>query len=366
MSKISYSGGLPISAVESRVKAPKIYKLSSNENPLGPSTEVLAAIQKTAVSLNEYPALDDSILRHALAEFHGRGLTEQHFAAAVGGVEIIELLARAFLKPGSEAIICPPTFGWYVHVVHRQQAEIISAPLDATLFSHDVDAILAAVTEKTQLIFICNPHNPTGAMFTAAEMAKIVHELPPHVILVADEVYHHFVERDDYPDSLQYILKGENVIIIHSFSKAYGLAGLRLGYTIARPDIIQQIVASKRPFHNSSLALAAGIAALQDQAHIRQTITIVNEGKKYLYRQFEALGIAYWPSETNFVLIRPSGKAEWIYDQLIERGIMTRPTNKSGLPDYLRVSVGLPEANQAFIAALTDILNIQLPLPKSV
>lgn len=346
-----------MSEVQAMVKAAKIYKLSSNESPLGPSAQVLAAIQETAVSLNDYPARDDGRLRQALVDFHGRGLTEGHFAAAVGGVEIIEMTARAFLGPGDAAIVCPPTFGWYVSTLKRQEAEIIAVPLDAAQFGHDVDAILAAMTDQTRLVFICNPHNPTGAMMTAADMDRLVRELPPHVTIVADEVYHHFVERDDYPDSLAHVLNGANVIIIHSFSKAYGLAGLRLGYAIARPDLIEQIVALKRPFHHSSLVLAAGIAALQDQDHIRQTVSLVNEGKQYLYQQLAALGVAYWPSETNFVLVRPSTDADWIYNQLIERGIMTRPTTKSGLPGCLRVTVGLPEANQAFIAALAEILS---------
>jgi histidinol-phosphate aminotransferase len=357
MGEISYSGGLSVSEVKDMVKAAKIYKLSSNESPLEPSPQVLTAIQETAVSLNEYPARDDGRLRAALADFHGRGLTEQHFAATVGGVELIDLLARIFLMPGDEAIVCPPTFGWYVSTIQRQGAIPVSVPLDAYRFNHDVGAILAAVTERTRLVYICNPHNPTGAMLTAGEMARLVHELPPHVVIIADEVYHHFVQRADYPDSLAHALNGSSVIIIHSFSKAYGLAGLRLGYAIARPDLIQQIVARKRPFHHSSLILAAGIAALQDQEHLYQTVAIVNEGKQYWYQQLAALDVAYWPSEANFVLIRPSGDVEQVYNQLLERGIMTRPTSKSGLPGYLRVTVGLPEANQAFIAALADILN---------
>jgi histidinol-phosphate aminotransferase len=356
MSEISYSGGLSISEVMEMVKSEKIYKLSSNESPLGPSPRVLAAIQETAVSLNAYPSRDDGRLRAALAEHHGRGLTEQHFVTTLGGVEVIELLARNFLGPGDEAIICPPTFGWYVSTIKQQNAGLVSIPLDSARFSHDIDGILAAVTERTRLIYICNPHNPTGALLTAAEMDRLVHGLPPHVIVLADEVYHHFVQRADFPDSLSYVLNGKNVVIVHTFSKAYGLAGLRLGYAIAKPELIQQIVARKRPFHTSSLTLAAGLAALQDQEHVCQTVVVVNEGKQYLYQHLAALGVDYWPSEANFVLIRPSGDAERIYNQLLERGIMTRPTANSGLPGCLRVTIGLPEANEAFVAALKEVL----------
>jgi len=356
MSAITYSGGLSVSEVQAKSKTEKIYKLSSNENPLGSSEKVIAAIQSAAISLDVYPDRDDIRLRSALVNFHGRGLTEQHFVSSVSGIEMIGLVARAFLNAGDEVIICPPTFGWYVVTAQRIGAELVSVPLDTECFTHNVDAILAAVTERTRLIYICNPHNPTGAMLTAAEMEQLVHGIPNHVMIVADEVYHQFVERADFPDSLSYVLNGKNVIILHSFSKVYGLAGLRLGYAVAKPEICQQIVGQKRPFQHSSLALAGGIAAVQDQDHVRKTIALVHEGKHYFYQQLDALGVEYWPSEANFVMIRPKGDADRVYQQLLEKGIMTRPTSKNGLPGYLRVTCGLPEANHAFIAALTETM----------
>lgn len=356
MSEITYAGGLSVSEVQEQVKSEKVYKLSSNENPLGPSPQVVAAIQAAAKSLNLYPDRDDIHLREALASFHGRSLTEYHFVSAVSGIEMIGLIARTFLQPGDEVIVCPPTFGWYVVTAKRLGAELVTVPLDVETFAHDVDGVLAAVTERTRLVYVCNPHNPTGAMMPAADMDKLVQGLPDRVLVVADEVYHHFVERSDYPDSVGHVLNEQNVIILHSFSKAYGLAGLRLGYVIAKPELCTQIVGQKRPFQHSHLALTGGIAALQDWDHVCRTVTLMNEGKQYFYKQFDRLGLKYWPSEANFVMFRPEGDADAVYQQLLERGIMTRPTSKNGLPGYLRVTCGLPEANEAFIAALTEIM----------
>ncbi len=356
MSKITYAGGPSIEEVRSRVKSGKIYKLSSNENPLGPSPLAVAAIRQATPDLNLYPARDDGRLCTTLAQFHGRDLTADHFTTAVGGVELLELIARAFLKAGDKVIVCPPTFGWYVRSTEKLGVQPIFVPLVSKTFALDVAAVLTAVTDHTRLLYICNPNNPTGATVAAADMAQLISQLPAHVTLIADEVYHHFVENEDYPDSIQSVLARQNVIILHTFSKGYGLAGLRLGYAIAKPSLIAQIRQVRRPFHSSRLALAAGIAALKDDDHLQKTINLVNEGKRYLYGQFEQLGLDYWPSAGNFVLIRPSLDETFFYNQLIERGLMIRSTKANGLPGHFRVTVGLPEANQAFVAALTEIL----------
>ncbi|MCP5096770.1 MAG: histidinol-phosphate transaminase [Chloroflexi bacterium] len=356
MQKITYAGGLSVEQVKDRVKADKIHKLSSNENPLGPSPKVVAALQAEAANLHVYPPRGNGRLCQALATYHQHGLTADHFFTAVSGVEILELIARAFVQPGDEVIVCPPTFGWYVKSAKVQSAEVVYVPLLDQTFSHDIDGILNAITPKTRLIYLCNPNNPTGAIITNAEMARLVQTVPDHVIIIADEVYQHFVTRDDYPHSIQYVLDEQNVIIIQSFSKAFALAGLRLGYAIAPPELSARVRGLKRPFHLSRLAIAAGIAALNDHAHLQSTVSMVQSGKDYLYKQLDALGVEYWKSETNFVLIRPSLDAQFVHDQLIERGIMVRPTKSNGLPGYLRVTIGLPEANQAFITALSEIL----------
>lgn len=356
MNTITYKGGPSIEEVRQRVKANTLYKLSSNENALGPSPLAVAAIQAASANLHIYPPRDDGRLRSALAEFHGRSLTSDHFVTAVGGVELLHLIARAFLQADDEVIICPPTFGWYVASSQQLGAKPVYVPLKADTFAHDIEGILTAVTPRTRLIYICNPNNPTGATVAAADMQRLLQNLPDHVIVIADEVYYHFVEAEDYPDSIQTVLDEQNVIIIHSFSKSYGLAGLRLGYAIAKPSLIQPIRQQSRPYHQPLLATEGGLAALKDKQHLQQTIELVATGKRYLYEQMTRLGIAYWSSAGNFVLIRPLADPDQFNEQLLERGIMIRPTSSNGLPGCFRVTIGLPAANQAFIAALEDIL----------
>ena len=187
-------------------------------------------------------------------------------------------------------------------------------------------------------------------------MKILLRQLPDDVTVIADEVYHHFAQVDDYPDSIGSVLNEQNIIVLHTFSKGYGLAGLRLGYAIAKPALIQRIRHETRPYHQPLFVTAGGIAALEDEDHLRQTIELVHQGKRFLYAQFERLGVTYWPSAGNFVLIRPLADADQLNEQLLDRGIMVRPTTNNGLPGCLRVTIGLPEANQALIAALEDIL----------
>ena len=357
MLNIDYSGGLSVDQVRQQSRQENIYKLSSNESPLGPSPLVQEAIARAASSLNIYPPNQTDAFDAQLAAFHGRDLTAQQIISGSSGVELLDMICRAFLQPGDEVIVCPPTFGWYVKVARRHQAPLVSVPLKRDTMTIDVDAVLTAVTPRTRLFFLCNPQNPAGTMTTATEMARLIESLPSPVIVVADEVYHHFVTRDDYPDTLAYLQQNRPLIQLHSFSKAYGLAGLRLGYAITTPELAQPIQAEKRPFHLNSLALAGGTAALQDQAYLKQAVSLMINGRAYLSREFDRLGIQYWPSQTNFLMFRPPIDAELAYQKLLEAGIMVRPTAKNGLPGHLRISVGLPEANEAFVAALEKLMN---------
>lgn len=357
MTQITYRGGPTIEEVSQRAKSSKIFKMSSNENPLGPSPLAVAAIRTAADGLNLYPARDDGRLCQALADLHGRQLTPAHFVSAVGGVELLELIARAFLQPGDEVILCPPTFGWYVKTTEKVGANQVFVPLKADTFAHDVDGILTAVTKRTRLVYICNPNNPTGSTVSTTEMKHLLQELPPHVTVIADEVYHHFVQQEAFADSVQFVPDEHNIIVIHTFSKGYGLAGLRLGYAIAKPSLIETIRTEIRPYHHPLFAIEGGTAALKDETHLQRSVALVTQGKQYLYEQFARLGIRYWPSAGNFVLIQPAADAEALNEQLLERGIMIRSTANNGLPGCFRVTVGLAEANQALIAALEEILN---------
>lgn len=356
MTTITYQGGLSVDEVRQQVKVERIHKLSSNENPRGPSPAVIQAIQAAATSLNFYPPRNDDSLRQALAETHGRGLTPDHFVCANSGSEVLQIMARTFLQPDDEFIVCSPTFGAYVRFAVAQGAKPMDVPLRAADFTHDVDAILAAVTARTRLLFICNPNNPTGVIMNTTDMAALVTQLPPQVTLVADQVYEHYVSRPDFPDTIGHLLAGARIVTVQTFSKGYGLAGLRLGYSIAPPALADQMRRQVRNFHLSSLTLAAGVAALHDQAYLHESARLASVGKAYLYGELERLEVQTWPSEGNFLLIRPPLPAQQVYEQLLERGVMVRPTAMFGYPAGLRVTIGLPEANEALITALAAVL----------
>jgi histidinol-phosphate aminotransferase len=328
--------------------------LSANESPLPPSPAVLSAIAREAEHLNRYPPRDER-LPEALASHYGRGLAPGHFLAAASGSEVLELLARAHLRPGDEAIISTPTFPVYAKTIERQGATIVDAPLEPDTFSFDLGRILNAITPRTRLLYLCNPGNPTGVITTRGACDELVGAMPSHVTLVIDEVYHHFVDRPGFPDAIQYVLEGRPVVVVHSFSKVFGLAGLRLGYGIAPPVTVERMARYKLDFHLGRLAVAAGLAALGDAAYRGRVLDAVRGGKEYLYHELARLGITFWRSHANFVLIRPPQKAD-AHRALLNRGVRVRPTEGNGLPGHLRVTVGLPEENRRFIAALEEVL----------
>lgn len=351
-----YKGGVTKADVQNNVGTRKIYKLNSNENVLGAAPEVVAAIQHYAGCVAEYPPLADGQLKQALAQVHGNGLEADHFYTASGGFEVLELIARGFISSGDEAIICSPTFGVYSRTVQMSGGKIVDVPLEPDTFRCDIEGILTAVSPKTRLVYLCNPNNPTGTIITAAEMEQLVNGLPDHVLLVADEVYHHFVDHDDYPNSIPYVLAGKNIIIVHSFSKAYGLASLRIGYGITTPEIAAYLSRIRRTFHISTLAFQATLAALAQPEHVEKTAVMVAEGKMWLYEQLDHLGIHFWPTQGNFLLLRCPIPAQEMTEQLLNHGIIVRSGDSWQLPNCIRVTIGTTEANIAFINALEAVL----------
>ena len=352
----SYSGGLSVADVQTMTANKTVHKLSSNENPFPPSPKVIKAVQSEAAKLNIYPPRNDDPLRAALSDYFGRNLTADYFYTGDSGYEAIDLVSRAFVNEGDEVIVSRPTFGAYFKILALQGAKFVDAPLNPDTFVPDVDAILAAITERTKLIMVCNPGNPTGVIMTADQMDKLVANVPDHVIIVADEVYSHFNRSPEFPDSIKYVLENKNVIILHTFSKAFGLAGLRLGYGIAAPHLTAEIWRHRRVFHINKLAMAAGIAALEDRAYTENAIATILEEKDKLIRQMKAMGIKVWPSETNFLLFRQKFPAKIMFERLTEEGIMVRYPEGDGLPDCLRVSIGSAESNKAFIDAIIKIM----------
>ncbi len=339
-------------------EATRFYQLANNENPLGPSAKVVEALTAVAPSLSYYPNYSDIELRRAIVGVLGRGLTPQHIYTGCSGFESLELIARAFLAPGDELILSSPTFtGAYGKVSLPLGAAVVDVPLAPETFAYRADAVLEAVTERTKLIMLCNPNNPTGTVISADAMAELMRGLPDHVLVVADEVYHHFVDDVEFPDSLQYVLAGKNIVIVHSFSKAYGLAGLRLGYGIAKPEIANYIAGLHRGFHQNKLALAAGIAACADQAHVHLVIEYLRAEARWVCAHFDRLDIKYWKPAANFILFETRFPADDLQQLLLARGFRLRGQTRNGMPFGMRVSLGTREANAAFIAALEDIIS---------
>ena len=347
-----YRGGVSRADVKQKAGIERVYKMSSNENMLGASPMALAAIQQYLPTINEYSYHDDDTLRAALADSFGHKLQADQFITANSGMELLDLMARGFLDPNLEAIVSTPTFGAYKSFSNVQGGKIVDVPLVGRNFDLDVEGILMAVNERTRLVFITNPNNPTGTFIPKALTDALIYSLPPHVVVVYDEVYHHYVASNDYARAADYIVAGRNVIGLHSFSKAYGLAGIRLGYAFSSKEIAAYLNQIRRPFMINTLTMAAGLAALKDTEHIEKTRAVNAAGKQFIYEQFERLGIEYWPSEANFILFRsPCDNAIFI-DSMLENGVMVRACELFGLPNHARVTIGTMDANRAFIAAL--------------
>lgn len=323
-----YVGGAAIADIQQQYGLDDIVKLASNESPLGPSPRAIAAMQQAAAGLNRYPPMGDEALRQALANLHG--LPPEHFVTGNGGCDILNMLATAFLDSGSEAIICRPTFPVYDHTARRTGASVVYVDLDPDTFAYDVEAILAAVTPQTRLLYVCSPNNPTGSTIGAEQLDALLAHLPPHVVLVMDEVYYHFAA--DHPDTLAYVRQGKNIVILHSFSKAYGLAGLRLGYGIAPVELAQYLSRARLPFHLSQFTVGGGIAALQDREHVSQGVAIVREGRDWLLARLAKLPLRVWPSAANFILFKPPYDAAEVSERLLRRGLIVRPMGQFTCP----------------------------------
>ena len=333
---------------------PALVDLSTNENPLGPSPRVVEAIVREAHRIHRYPARDDTTLREGLAEHHGRGLTPDHFFVASSGSDVLDLIARGSLTPGDEAIICSPTFPVYGLTIRNNHGVVVDVPLDEETCAHDVPGILDAVTPRTRLVYLCNPGNPTGVITSAADVAALLGGLPPEVLLVADEVYYQYVDDPSFPDSVSHLLDGRQVVIVHSFSKGYGMAGLRLGYGIARPDVAGRLGRFRLTYHLSGPDQAAGIAALGDPDHVARTVALTAEGRRFLSAGLHRLGVRHWPSAANFVLAAPHDP-DAAFARLTDAGLQVRPVAGPGQVRCLRISIGLPEANQRVLDALASL-----------
>ncbi len=350
-----YSPGKPIEEVarELGLDPASIIKLASNENPLGPSPLALEAVHAHFNDIRLYPDSDGYELRHALAPH--LGVAPELIATGRGSDEVMHFLATAYLQEGDEVVMGDPPFSMYEISTLLMGATPVKVPLKD--YGHDLEAMLAAVTPRTKLLYIANPHNPTGVMNTREAMDAFMAAVPEHVLVVLDEAYFEYVTRDDYPNALDYLQAGRNVIVLRTFSKIYALAGLRVGYGFTmRPEIIRAISQVREPFNVANLAQWAAIASLQDPEQVLRSRTVNEEGKAFLYAACERLGLPYVPTQTNFMLIDVRQPCRDVFARLLREGVIVRTGDIFGYPTIIRVTIGLPEENARFIATLERVL----------
>ncbi len=348
-----YQPGRPIEEVAREMRLPvrRIIKLASNENPLGPSPKALAAMRKALRQLHLYPDGNAFYFKRKLAS--KLRVAPAHLVLGNGSNDIIEFLGHALMGPGSEVIVSQYCFAIYPIVAKLLGATVITVP--ARNYGHDLAAMLRAVTVNTKVIFVANPNNPTGTLAPPAEASRLIEETPPNIVLVMDEAYIEFLDKP--LDLIPLVLSGQkpNLILLRTFSKIFGLAGLRLGYGIGHPAFIAALEKIRQPFNINSLAQAAGLAALDDTAHVRKTRQNNAAGRKFWEAALSAMRLEYVPSSANFILVRV-GQGREVFDALQRRGIITRPMDGYQLPDWIRISIGTPAENRRCARALREII----------
>jgi len=349
-----YLGGK--SASEIKTTADKIYKLSSNENPIGASPKAIEAIKNKANQLHIYPDRTDQRLRQALTTFYQNQIPEYQFFSANSGSDCLQLIIQSFLSKDQECIISNPAFGVYRKFAGWVGAKVVDIPLTKPNFTLDINGIVSAINDHTRIIFLTSPNNPTGTYIPKSTLDQLLPQIPKHVVVVFDEVYWNFADAPDFTTAMDYVKQGHQIIGINSFSKTYGLAGMRLGYGYSTPEIASYLQAASRPFLVNSLAIEAGIAALSDSSYLNQVVSTVQNGRTFLYHALDNLQVKYWPSQGNFILIKPDGDSQKMVADLITHGIMTREVTNFGAPGCIRVTIGTEEANTAFINAVKKIL----------
>lgn len=349
---VPYVPGKPIEELERELGLSEIIKLASNENPLGPGKKALAAIQAALPKLALYPDGNGFNLKSALAKKYS--LDPNQITLGNGSNELLELVARAFLEPGLESMFSEHAFAVYPIVTQAVGAKAIIVP--ALNYGNDLEAMAARLTDKTKVVFIANPNNPTGTLIKQAELVRFITALPRHCLCVLDEAYFEFVGEQGSINSLDWLKTNPNLIITRTFSKAYGLAGLRIGYSFSSPEIADMLNRVRQPFNNNSLALAAAEAALADDDYLQQTVAVNNLGMSDLTEGFKNLGLEWIPSAGNFVSVDLKRPAQAVYEALLRKGVIVRPIANYGLPNHLRISIGTQTENSFFLKALAETL----------
>jgi len=342
-----YVPGKPIEELERELGITNIVKLASNENPLGPSPKAVAAISGILGGLHRYPDGAGYYLKDALSKKSGWPV--EGIVLGNGSNEILESLVKTFLLEGENAVMAEPSFIVYKMAAQAAGRERKVVPLKDG--RHDLAAMADAVTLATKIVFIANPNNPTGTMNTADEFDVFMKRVPEDVIVVVDEAYYEYATDPAYPDTLKYLRDGRMICVLRTFSKAYGLAGLRIGYGYVPAEIAGILERTRQPFNTNTLAQAAALAALSDTAHVTESVRVNDEGKKYLYAVLDGMGISYYPTQANFIYMDIKSDAKAAFDALLGQGVIVRPMG----PTQIRVTVGTMAENERFVDALKAV-----------
>ncbi len=353
-----YVPGKPIQEVERELGLTGSIKLASNENPLGPSGKAMEAVKRFLQSdgeLNRYPEGSGYYLKNALSERlsqeTGIPVNAGQIILGNGSNELIDIAVRTFVGPGEEGIMATPSFVVYPMAV--QSVGGVAKEIPVREYRHDLDGMAKAISERTKIVFIANPNNPTGTINRKDEFEKFMDRVPEGVLVVVDEAYYEYVRDREYPDTFAYFEDRRDVLILRTFSKAYGLAGLRIGYGIAQEHILSEMNKIREPFNTGSLAQLAAHHALADREHLTSTIRMNEDGKEFLYKELDALRIPYVPTEANFIYMPLRFASKVLYDALLYKGVIVRPVGRN----EIRVTIGLPEENKRFVEALKAVMH---------
>jgi len=357
----AYVPGKPVEEVEQDLKIHAV-KLASNENPLGPSPKAMAAARQALGEANWYPDGGSKRLREVLA---GRyGVRAEEVFVGLGSSEIIDLASRVLLRQGLTGITSEGSFALFAIAIQASGGKLVQTPMRNYTF--DLDAMAAAVTPETRVIYIANPNNPTGTAFGAAEFDAFLKKVPGDVLVVLDEAYTEYAERRDLPKAMEIFKEYNNLLTLKTFSKVYGLAGLRIGYGIGHPTLVAEMNKLRTPFNVTSVGQAAALAALDDLEHVRRSVEMNHAERTRLFRELQGMGLQPVASETNFLFIPTGADAKGMCDELLHEGVIVRPLAWMGFPDAIRISVGNADENSKLLAAMAKVMARRKPVAAPV
>lgn len=351
----AYQPGKPIEEVQKEYGLDEVVKLASNENPYGCSPKVTDFLQKESTNFAVYPDGYAQTLRTAVAKH--LNVKESQLLFGNGSDDLIAIVTRSLLYPGVNTVMATPSFSQYSHNAEIEGAEIREVPLKDG--KHDLEAMLAKIDENTSVVWVCNPNNPTGTIVSDDELQQFLKQVPSDVLVVLDEAYFEYVNDPSYKDTLPYVNDYSNVIIMRTFSKAYGLAAFRVGYAIAQEEVIAKLDPVRAPFNNTVLSHKVAIVAIEDQAFIQETVEKNAKGKKQFVQFCEKHGLNYYPTQTNFILFEVKANSDIVFQEMMKRGFIIRSGNALTTPGYIRVTIGTEQQNEKFLSLLEEVLTEQ-------